>query len=73
MGISQADTANNPRYFRFVCKKTAHFDNASIMREACTAGEHFLRLSRSDRRCIEINLSRFGARGNAAHVLAPTP
>ena len=28
MGISDADTAKNPRYFPFVCKKTAHFGNA---------------------------------------------
>ena len=28
MGISDADTAKNPGYFRFVCKKTAHFANA---------------------------------------------
>ena len=31
MGISDADTAKNPRYFRFVCKKTAHFANACII------------------------------------------
>ena len=28
MGISDADTAKKPRYFRFVCKKSAHFANA---------------------------------------------
>ena len=28
MGILAADTARNPVYFLFVCKKTAHFANA---------------------------------------------
>ena len=28
MRISHADTAKKPKYFRFVCKKTAHFANA---------------------------------------------
>ena len=27
MGISDTDTVKNPRYFRFVCKKTTHFAN----------------------------------------------
>ena len=30
MGISDADTAKNPMYFRFVCKPTAHFANTWI-------------------------------------------
>ena len=29
MDIFAADTAKNPRYFPFVCKKTAHVANAS--------------------------------------------
>ena len=28
MGISDADNAENPKYFGFVCKKPAHFANA---------------------------------------------
>lgn len=28
MGITDADTAKNPRYFQFVCKKKGHFTNA---------------------------------------------
>ena len=28
MGISDADTARNPKYFRPVCKKPAHSENA---------------------------------------------
>ena len=28
MAISYTDTAKHPKYFRFTCKKTAHFANA---------------------------------------------
>ena len=32
MGISDADTAKNLRYFPFICKKTAHFGNACSLK-----------------------------------------
>ena len=38
MGISDADTAKNPRHFRFVCKKTAHFANACSNHISDTVG-----------------------------------
>ena len=36
MGISDADTAKNLRYLRFVCKKTAHFANVRQRKHART-------------------------------------
>ena len=38
MGISDADSARNPRYFRFVCKKTDDFANACSNHISDTVG-----------------------------------
>ena len=38
MGVSNADTAKNPRYSRFVCKRTAHFAKACSNHISDTVG-----------------------------------